>query len=596
MASQTMPHTHKSAVPAPAPLNLTLGVEFEFLIVKSFYPDKLPKCLEDKDQDYGKRLVHNVLSKPIDGHCADCGALHPFLLPLNSFSSGYEKHPSGSSVQKHNKWSVVPERDVELNDEEKSTLGHYSDAFAVELTSRVLHADQPAETGSLESDSHVHRVTYKDEISAVLQALHQAFNTPAGTTGHRTDTRMIANESCGLHVHVGNQRNGFPLQTVRNVLSVATICERIIDGMHDASRIDGSTIATMLPNHPQQDLVGEFPTHGDAYNHGLSEFFLCSAYKARRDLGQDRCSLDGHESTQYPQSLPHDDRIKQIALEFDIASFMELILHAPTLSTLQHMFSERMHKALVNLEHLTSLEPDPYAMANVSKHAQNPTSEHPPSDKYMAIEFRQHAGTMDAEEALCWIDFVQRLVKRSHSLTQEELIEVCKQRLLQPNFTLEDLLSLINVSPATKAHHTARRDDNSVANSALKAGEAVRAFGYENPLTPLCLKLIDDRRSTSSPAKIAQRVAEKLQRGGYGQFSAKDLKRLAKSHPLNEKQRRQLTIGYVVPVGSEKGVYADVEKEDEEVTRAPALGDKEDASSLGVEQPEVPDSWEDDCD
>lgn len=49
--------------------------------------------------------------------------------------------------------------------------------------------------------------------------------------------QVIVNQSCGLHVHVGNRDAGFPLQTLKNIGMLATIFERQIDMIHPEHRL-----------------------------------------------------------------------------------------------------------------------------------------------------------------------------------------------------------------------------------------------------------------------------------------------------------------------------------------------------------------------
>ena len=45
------------------------------------------------------------------------------------------------------------------------------------------------------------------------------------------------NKSCGLHVHVGNERKGFPLETMKNLCILTATFERELESIHPAHRI-----------------------------------------------------------------------------------------------------------------------------------------------------------------------------------------------------------------------------------------------------------------------------------------------------------------------------------------------------------------------
>lgn len=48
---------------------------------------------------------------------------------------------------------------------------------------------------------------------------------------------ILVNNSCGLHVHVGNEQKGFPLQTSKNFCILTTTFERELESLHPRSRI-----------------------------------------------------------------------------------------------------------------------------------------------------------------------------------------------------------------------------------------------------------------------------------------------------------------------------------------------------------------------
>ena len=48
---------------------------------------------------------------------------------------------------------------------------------------------------------------------------------------------VFVNESCGFHVHVGNRRRGFPLQTVKNLCMLTAGFEAQLDSLHAPDRV-----------------------------------------------------------------------------------------------------------------------------------------------------------------------------------------------------------------------------------------------------------------------------------------------------------------------------------------------------------------------
>lgn len=49
--------------------------------------------------------------------------------------------------------------------------------------------------------------------------------------------KLHINESCGLHVHVGNENSKFPLRTLRSFCSLITVFEHQLDSLHPPDRL-----------------------------------------------------------------------------------------------------------------------------------------------------------------------------------------------------------------------------------------------------------------------------------------------------------------------------------------------------------------------
>lgn len=50
--------------------------------------------------------------------------------------------------------------------------------------------------------------------------------------------RLYVNETCGLHVHVGNGNKGFELRTLKNFCSLIAVFERQLNSLHPPDRLD----------------------------------------------------------------------------------------------------------------------------------------------------------------------------------------------------------------------------------------------------------------------------------------------------------------------------------------------------------------------
>ena len=56
----------------------------------------------------------------------------------------------------------------------------------------------------------------------------------------RSEFQVFVNESCALHMHVGNRAAGFPLQTLKNFCMLITIFDRQIEMLHPLHRLQSN--------------------------------------------------------------------------------------------------------------------------------------------------------------------------------------------------------------------------------------------------------------------------------------------------------------------------------------------------------------------
>ncbi len=85
----------------------------------------------------------------------------------------------------------------------------------------------------------------------------------------KSNFEVFVNETCGLHVHVGNGRDGFPLQTLKNFCMLTTVFERQFDMIHPLHR---------LANHYTKRVSNQF--------HGMGPFERAQRVNALDDLTQ----------------------------------------------------------------------------------------------------------------------------------------------------------------------------------------------------------------------------------------------------------------------------------------------------------------------
>ncbi|MCJ1469250.1 hypothetical protein MMC07_007883 [Pseudocyphellaria aurata] len=69
--------------------------------------------------------------------------------------------------------------------------------------------------------------------------------------------RLYTNESCGLHVHLGNENKGFNMRTLKNFCSLITLFERQLDSLHPSHRLRNLNARSVRSAFKPNALVGE---------------------------------------------------------------------------------------------------------------------------------------------------------------------------------------------------------------------------------------------------------------------------------------------------------------------------------------------------
>ena len=181
------------ALEASEPLSLTFGVELEFVL--RFDP-------------VNYRFSHNG---------SDEWSFHPEEAIRDHMASilienGYpvysedERHINDSGSY-YEKWDVGKDTSIHISElsppPDEDRFGY----SAIELSPAL-----PYTTASL------------SQVKEVFRLLFSTFD-------------VLVNKSCGLHVHVGNEEKGFPLQTLKNFCILTTTFERELESLHPPSRI-----------------------------------------------------------------------------------------------------------------------------------------------------------------------------------------------------------------------------------------------------------------------------------------------------------------------------------------------------------------------
>lgn len=409
----------------------------------------------------------------------------------------------------------------------------HCDTIGVEVTSRKLfvNRDVPVPSDDTTTD-HQHTITTAEEIKTVLGALHQAFNSPTAAGDSRRAQWLAINNSCGLHVHVGNDEAGFPLQTIKNLLSLYTAFERVIDKMHTQWRIGGTGLALYAldafdsgkgTNTTSREGVEAWLAGHEVPINPLTEFFIGKAWCQRRD----NVRLPWSPSDDRPRPTPADSGLHTTA-------FVEVIQSAPDLDKLARSEGPTCilgKRSTINIMYLLPEEAE---------------SEH----RSKTIEFRQHAAVTTVAETLPWIDFVVALVEYAHASSAELIRKACMRAANDPELSVGNLLALLPMCDETGVYWSDRVEGKVPFFDQVAARAEVEvAFGTSEDdyfMRSVALDLVNERKKLYERSEVDGAIRHKFIYGGYGQFSRGFLNIYAPYFKKEEKV--ELKIGWETPL------------------------------------------------
>lgn len=235
---------------------------------------------------------------------------------------------------------------------------------------------------SLEVSSRIldFEANWEDEIRTVLSVFRALSDR---------GVRFITNSTTGFHIHVGFWDQGVPLRTAKSVLQFCTGFEDRLDALYSVDRIDGHFAENMANGlHFNAGLAWHFQ-HNPKTDFDPNIFhWLVSIEEAKSydELGQFFCN-----------NMPGDPE-----------GFMD---------------KTDAHYCTLNLDNLYS-----------------PPMGTPPTG---TIEFRQHQGTLDADDIIAHVLLKQAIVSFCHYAPDVDFLKLFPN-IADPSFQLTDLLQAIH--------------------------------------------------------------------------------------------------------------------------------------------------------
>ncbi|KAI5361568.1 Putative amidoligase enzyme [Septoria linicola] len=510
------------------PLDLTLGVEFEFVLLQDLRKDNTSRLF------LGQKMIADTLMKGLRGKCATCGKEHDLQLPVQSADT--------YTSADYRQWTTEQDESVNVG----TLRSKYPKEFehirvhACELRSRILRVNRNLQTTEdPEVPGHRHEISYQEEIKIILDRLRTTFNSPSGKAGWR----MLVNDSCGFHVHLGNDNKCFPLPTAKNVLSLYLANEKAIDAIHSLDRIDGST----LGNDPRREGVSPELRNiakPPAYNKPFSFHF---AYLLHQVVAYTQLE----DASRWPKKrILEDPEFRELCSRNDLCSWLTIIDEA---EDIRDFFSlqTKYHNHSSAIDTMGLL---PYDERGVE----------PNFGRKLTFEFRQHAGTVDSTEALAWIDVLTHIVNYAHENTEDDVQYGCVDDWRNPDYETLHFLKKVGFEPTDPVfqHYQHVLGLNADASATSYADECrereelmARSFGDDD----LFLGMMDLNAKLNHRNRdlylIRKRIEAKFLAGCYGQFEEGSFL-VALMYPedaLTEEERMKLTQGWrpaIVPSDS----------------------------------------------
>jgi hypothetical protein len=352
------------ASPRPNPFTPLAGGDDSQLPSPQHDPEKLLKLTFGVELEFGIEY-HDPdqfapLDVPYNPHSIPCvnavrrvvfADLVHFLHHVAGVPTRRATEPPPEGESPYAVWQVGTDETIDLADEEFETGTMWA---PVELKTRIMRADNPAALAAELA-----------EIRHVIAAIN-----------HRYNARV--NRTCGVHVHVGNSTvilpphvprmrvlaRDFPFETVRALAVLVTACERPFQRLHA----------------PERQVQTKY----------------CRVPSATREL----------------QSQPRGRRLDAIA-------------DCQNLDELYQLFNDGQGKYYAyNLQQLvlprpasppsTPDAPSPLSPPLLPPGVAPPPPQLRPRQPTRTIEFRQHAGSLQADRICAWVELVCGLLDFAH--------------------------------------------------------------------------------------------------------------------------------------------------------------------------------------
>ncbi|KAI9666287.1 MAG: hypothetical protein M1821_004222 [Bathelium mastoideum] len=492
------------------PLNLTFGVELEFVLLG-----------KTKAEQYGQLEVWKAIHDCIVTDDQEPSRFSSYPVPL------HDETTYVTPIQSFSKWQVAEEAALEVatryNNNALCNSGY--EAYPIELISRVFE---------------YHTDHWQAEIASVLDALHSRFNQPS------SEFRMLIDERCGFHVHVGNRTAGFPLQTVKNLLQLVTAHEHCFDELHSAGRISGKyetdcTIdGSRYCDPPSAGFIARAKS-ATGESSGYMESSLLAAWH------RDSLRRSAERSSEPPAGIGSKtlvntgDKTSGTVRRNERAttepvtetgaskSAKEKELHDQKRSKLPTVWVQSIQRApdFEKLHDLCGDSSSAYNISNLVPHNKqrfqrfatpDSVEEYEILNSKKTVEFRQHQGSLRKREISAWIEVVCFLMEWAHWANSKRLAGILDPTLIMDaSLTAVALLQKLEDPrrlPAWISSYYGTKWGANLIES--ESREAMASLEQSSPFYNIVDEATKRQQTLRSWKHIQGKVRAKMGRGGYG--------------------------------------------------------------------------------
>ncbi|KAK7707809.1 hypothetical protein SLS57_009192 [Botryosphaeria dothidea] len=156
------------------------------------------------------------------------------------------------------------------------------------------------------------------------------------------------------------------------------------------------------------------------------------------------------------------------------------------------------------------------------------------------IEFRQHRGTIDADEVIAWVEVATSMLRFAHTraLTQGSMMPVVEQHAYDPAMGFDPFLRMIDVPETTLEYYhkwldiDLDRDVRAQGHAHTKVVEKVEKTEIRRSrVLPLSRIVALHREQQKNPVNVLRTIRMRLKNGDYGLPKEVGFRLLEKKYP-----------------------------------------------------------------